>query len=325
MIRNAELIRNARKPLEMNVENGDDLLIVTDTAMDPQMWTVINTAARSLGLDPSVALMSRRGAPHSNPTPQIREAILASDVCVMITSVPIVHSKVAMEAQKQKTKFIAMEDMNFGILSGGAASADYDSIVEHGRELRELWTAGERVRVTSPRGMDLEAGLEGRNGYFACGKVEDQPGVDLYVAAFPDGEAAISPVEGTSNGTIIWDVEMHGIGMLDTPIEADVEDGYVTEIRGGTEADELRRLLDETGDPDAYNLAEIAIGINPQAGIVGSMRQDKKANGYLHLAIGANADTGGTVGAPIHVDGVLANGTLEIDGETIVENGTVLR
>lgn len=324
MIHNAELIENAKKPFELNVDDDDEVLIVSDTAMDPQMWSVLNDAARSMGIEPTVALMSEREYTQADPTPQVREAMLSADVCVMVTSEAIVHSQAAVEAQEERIKLVAMEEITPEILGGGAASADYEEILEHGRRIRELWTEGDRVTVTSPAGMDLEAGLEGRPGYFACGTVEDQPGMDLYIGAFPDGEASISPVEGTANGTIVWDVSMHEIGLFDEPIVADVEDGYVTDIRGGQEADQLRRMLEDADDPDAYNLAEVAIGINPQATITGLMRQDKKASGFLHLAVGANVDTGGTVEAPVHVDGIASGATLEIDGETVVREGEVV-
>jgi leucyl aminopeptidase (aminopeptidase T) len=117
---------------------------------------------------------------------------------------------------------------------------------------------------------------------------------------------------------------MHEIGLLSNPIEADVEDGYVTDIRGGQEADQLRQMLESANDPDVYNLAEIAVGINPQATITGIMRQDKKAQGYIHMAVGANADTGGTIEAPLHIDGIASGATVAIDQEPICEDGKLV-
>lgn len=324
MIQDAELICNARKPFELNVEDGDDVTIVSDTGMDTRIWSVLNNAARSMGLDPTVVLMSKRDAPQAEPSGQIREAMLASDVCVMATSQAIVHSDAGIAAQHQGTKLIAMEEVTADILGGPAAAADYETILEHGRRIRELWSEGDRARLTTPHGTDLEAGLTDRAGYFACGIVEEQPGVDLYVSAFPDGEAGISPVEGTTNGTLVWDTSMHEIGLFDEPIEATVEDGYVTDIRGGREADQLRDMLESANDPESYNIAEISVGINPEATITGLMRQDKKAWGYIHMAVGANADTGGTVEAPVHIDGILSNATLTIDDTTVVEDGDVV-
>lgn len=324
MIRDAEMISNAQKPFELNVEKGDSVTIVSDTGMDPQIWSVLNNAAQSLGLDPTVVLMSKRDAPQAEPTPQVRKAMLASDICLMATSQAIVHSDAGIAAQQQNTKLIAMEEVTAEMLAGGAASVDYEPILEHGRELRELWSNGTRATLTTPFGTEIETGLDGRAGYFACGTIEEQPGVDLYVAAFPDGEAGISPVEGTTNGTVVWDTSMHEIGMLDEPIRATVEDGYVTDIEGGREAEQLKQMLENASDPEAYNIAEVSIGINPGATITGLMRQDKKSSGYIHVAVGANADTGGTIEAPIHVDGILSQATLTIDDTVVVKDGSVV-
>lgn len=324
MIRDAELIHNARTPFELNADVGDDVTIVTDTAMDPQVWTALNNAARAIGMEPTVTLMAKRDLPQADPTPQVREAMLASDLCLMVTSQAIVHSDAGLAAQHQQTKLLAMEELTVDMLAGGAASADYDAIMERGKRIRELWTEGETCTLTTPHGTDVTTGLGDRAGFLACGTVEEQPGVDLYVAAFPDGEAGISPIEGTTNGTLVWDTSMHSIGLIDEPIVATVEDGYVTELSGGREADQLRSMLESVDDRDAYNIAEISVGINPEATITGLMRQDKKSWGYIHVAVGANSDTAGTVDVPIHVDGILSDATLTIDDTVVVEDGDVV-
>jgi leucyl aminopeptidase (aminopeptidase T) len=213
--------------------------------------------------------------------------------------------------------------VNYEMLSGDAAAADYRDMDPIGRVLRDKLTEGDTIEITTPEGMDLTASLGNRDAFYSCGEVRVRKGMDLYGAGWPDGEASISPIEGTANGTVVWDVSMHEIGLLDEPIEGVFEDGYMTEIRGGSQADELRRILEKTNDPESYNLAETAIGINPDATITGYMRQDKKAEGYLHLAVGSNDDTGGTVEAPIHLDGIVGNATVKIDGEVVVKDGEI--
>lgn len=323
----AELIENARKPFELNVDDpeNDEVLIVTDTEQDEQLWQALLKAARSMGIRATVQIVPAFEYTHSEPPTMVREAMFNSDLTVFITTDPVVHSDACMEAQRRHIKLVAMEEITPDILSGPAASADYDAIYEEGKRLRAKWTRGDQVEITTPNGMDLEASLAGRNGYFAVSKVEQQlEGIDLYVASFPDGEASIAPIEGTASGTIVWDETMHEFGHLEEPIEADVEDGYITEIRGGQQADQFREFLDAMDHPDAFALGEIAIGINPGARITGSPREDKKARGYLHLAVGENTDVGGTLEAPTHIDGVVGNATLRIDGETIVEDGEIV-
>lgn len=323
-IQEAELIQNAKTPYKLNYEDGDEVSIISDTQMDPKIWSVMAKAAHAMGIEPTIALMPARDAPQAEPTDAVKQVMLESDLSVLVPSQALVHSDAAIEAQRRDNKLILMEEITPEILGGKACSADYDEILTHGRKIRKKWNEGSTATVTSPHGMDIEVGLEGRRGYFNAGKAVHQEDMDLYAPAFPDGEVGISPVEGTTNGTIVWDISMHNIGYFDEPIEADIEDGFVTDIRGGTEADQLRELLASYDNDDVYNLAEISIGINPVATITGIMRQDKKAWGFLHLAVGSNDDTGGSIEAPIHIDGIASECTLSIDGEIIVEDGDVI-
>jgi leucyl aminopeptidase (aminopeptidase T) len=43
--------------------------------------------------------------------------------------------------------------------------------------------------------------------------------------------------------------------------------------------------------------------------------------GTIHVAFGASAGIGGTVSVPIHLDAVVLDATLEIDGRRVLETG----
>jgi leucyl aminopeptidase (aminopeptidase T) len=326
MIEDAELIESAKIPFELNVESEDtDVLIVSDTGMDSRVWSILNTAARSLDLEPTVTLMPATDHPQAEPTEQVKEAMLASDICVMVTSNAIVHSDAAVEVRENGIPVIGMEEITPEILKGGAASANYESFAETGRKLRDKFVEGETISITTPSGTDLEADIKDRVGFSFAAKIEEQPGDNSMLgAAFPDGEVCISPNENTANGTIVWDTSMHQIGSITEPIEAKIEDGFATSITGGQEAELLRSILEDTNDPNSYNLAEIAVGINTGADITGLMRQDKKAEGYAHMALGSNDDTGGELAAPIHIDGIAKDPTVKIDGEVIYDGKPVV-
>jgi hypothetical protein len=73
---------------------------------------------------------------------------------------------------------------------------------------------------------------------------------------------------------------------------------------------------------DIY-LAEIAIGTNPNARITGVMRENKKLEGSVHIALGASSDTGGLVDSKTHIDGKIRRPTVTIDNRVVVENGRI--
>lgn len=318
----AEMIENAGKTFDLNdVSPDDEVVLVTDTAMDQQMWEVVLKAARVRGIKPTVAVMPEPNHAHQEPPESVRQMMLSADVNVLVASKTMLHCHASIECMEERIKMLALEEITPEIITGGGASADYDVVRERANEMRRIFTEGKEIHVTTPAGTDLTASIDGRYGFTGSGEAVEQPGVTLYSASFPNGEGAIAPVEETINGTIVWDVTMNDIGWIEEPIIATVEDGYITEIEGGPQADELRNLLESVDDPDSWGIGEVAVQVNPGAEIEGVIRVDKKVEGYMHIAFGENTDVGGNLDAELHSDGVISEPTLTVDGEVIVDDG----
>jgi leucyl aminopeptidase (aminopeptidase T) len=116
--------------------------------------------------------------------------------------------------------------------------------------------------------------------------------------------------------------------IIRTPIDCTVEKGFVTQVRGGDEAERLLRTIEaaerNAGEfeaagklpagsgavyaRNARNIGELGIGLNPAARISGNMLEDEKAFRTCHFAIGMNYDED----APslIHLDGLVKNPTI---------------
>jgi leucyl aminopeptidase (aminopeptidase T) len=118
---------------------------------------------------------------------------------------------------------------------------------------------------------------------------------------------------------------MHHLGRLWTPIELIVENGRVVRIEGGADARILRDYLATYGDDNAYMCpAEASVGVNAKAVIRGIQREDKNILGTLHFGLGTNIDVGGSVKSKIHMDGVILEPTLYVDGVKKIDNGRIL-
>ena len=109
----------------------------------------------------------------------------------------------------------------------------------------------------------------------------------------------------------------HGLLDDDQTLRFEVEDGYVTEIADDEIRTQVEAAAAEVGR-DASNLAELGIGTNVGVtDLVGSVLLDEKAAGTVHIAIGDNAGIGGDTDAPLHLDGIIRNPTVEADGEEV--------
>jgi leucyl aminopeptidase (aminopeptidase T) len=176
--------------------------------------------------------------------------------------------------------------------------------------------SGSEARITCRHGSDLRLGLEGRIPIADAG-VLSAPGA---FGNLPCGEAFVSPVGGV--GTLVVDGSIAGVGKVETPVELTVRDGHLTDATG-PEGATLLELLTKHG-PDGTNVAELGIGTNEEATLTGNILEDEKILGTAHVAFGASAAIGGGVQVPVHLDCVILEPTVEIDGKEVVRGGELL-
>ncbi|MCI0658523.1 MAG: aminopeptidase, partial [Acidobacteria bacterium] len=184
--------------------------------------------------------------------------------------------------------------------------------------LAKILTRGKVARVVTPAGTDITLSIEGRQAIADTGLLTGRGAF----GNLPAGEAFLAPVEGASEGVIVVDGSVGDSGPLTEPVTLVVKKGYVTEVRG-SKAEQLKRLLDPHGR-DAYSIAELGVGTNDKARIIGNVLEDEKVLGTVHIAVGNNAFMGGTVNVPSHHDAVLRSPDLIIDGVTIMRAGELL-
>ena len=114
-------------------------------------------------------------------------------------------------------------------------------------------------------------------------------------------------------------IALAGEGLVDEPIRLTFERGRIVAVEGGRAAEAARTAIAEAGE-GADVVAELGIGTNERARITGSIITDEKVLGTAHVAFGDNASAsyGGDNRAAIHVDGVMADATIEADGVVVM-------
>ena len=116
---------------------------------------------------------------------------------------------------------------------------------------------------------------------------------------------------------------MTDIGRLAHPMTWVVEKGEAVRFEGGAEALALEAHIE--GVKNARNIAELGIGINPMSRLIGGITEVKKKLGTAHMALGDSAaGYGGAVTSDVHLDGLIMDVRIEIDGEVIAEKGRIL-
>jgi leucyl aminopeptidase (aminopeptidase T) len=103
-----------------------------------------------------------------------------------------------------------------------------------------------------------------------------------------------------------------------------MKDGLVADVQGGPMAEDLARILADFGDPTAYNVAEFGIGLNPEARECATNLEDLGKLGHVHIGIGSNYAIGGSVKAPCHIDAIMKEANVYLDGKLVYERGRLV-
>jgi aminopeptidase len=303
----------------LKLRKDESLLIVTDTKLRG-IGAALRAAALELGNDPVLMEMEPRGRDGEEPPEAIARAMLHSAVVVAPTARSLTHTAARREACRAGARVATMPGIRRDTMIR-CLSADYYAIAERTKRASEMLTAGKLIRVTTRAGTEITLPIEGIKALASTGLIHEPGGF----GNLPSGEAYLMPVEGASAGVFVVDGSMAGLGSLagKTPITIRVKNGSAVEISGGAAAKTLRAKLEPLG-LKAFNVAEFGVGTNDAARITGSILEDEKVMGTIHIALGNNMSMGGTIDVPVHLDGIVKSPTVELDGKRIMDRGKLL-
>lgn len=316
-MRELEYAEVTRRVVErMGELTPDEEAVVVADPGTVELGRALTRAARAADADGVLTVAPRLDGHGAEPIDSVAAAMKAADVVFVVTEHSLAHTEARKEAAANGVRVAILRGVTPEMLVEGAMTADFDAVRETTGLVCDALAAASDVRVTAPEGTDARMRLDGRPSFPLDGFFHDYGFSNL-----PPGLAVSSPVEGTAEGRIVLDHAVDGIGAVDEPIELDLEEGRVVDVRGGSSAAALRETLDGADD-GARNLAEFAPGTNPAARLTPNLAECKKRLGVLDVALGDNTSIGGTVESGIHVDAVLTRPTIELDGRTILADGT---
>lgn len=302
----------------LGVKQGEQVLVVADEgtrAVGHVLWE----QAAALGAEAIYLEMLPRQVNGEEPPLAVAEAMKQAAVVVAATSKSLSHTKARREANQRATRVASLPGIT-GEMLARTMTADYQKIAELSKKIADILSKGKEARITTPAGTDLTMSLLGRTAEPDTGMLQQQGSF----GNLPAGEAYIAPLEETSNGLLVIDGSMAGVGHLQgKAIRITVENGYATSFEGCPEAQTLDQLLRPLGK-EAYNIAELGIGTNDKAIITGKVLEDEKVLGTVHVALGNSVSFGGKVDVPIHLDGILLKPTLTVDGIEILSDGKMM-
>lgn len=323
MIEKVKKLAGARKIVKdcLNTKPGEKVLVLTDTEKK-SIGEIIATVSYEITDKVIMAVINPRKAHGEEPPTRLVSTMIDSDVVIMPLCFSMTHAKATEKARRNGARIASMGDYNESMLKQGGLEADFLSIKKSVDEIASIFENGKKATVTTSKGTKITMDIEGRRGQAEPGIAHEEGNL----CCPPNIEANVSPIEGNSEGTIVVDgsIPHPSLNVISEPITITVEKGNISDIKeNNAQAKTLKQLLEDMEDPNIYNIAELGIGLNPKSDICGSMLEDEGVAGTCHIGIGDNTSFGGNIKAKSHIDLVIRDATLEVDGKTIQKNGNL--
>jgi len=189
-----------------------------------------------------------------------------------------------------------------------------------------------RMRVESAAGTRLECQLGAYPVLTEYG-FADEPGRWDH---WPSGFLATWSNEGSAQGTIVLDrgdIILPFKSYVRDAIHLTVQDGYISAIEGGQDADFLKAYMESFNDREVYAISHLGWGLQPRAQWTAIGLNDKDTTigmdaraflGNFLFSTGPNTEAGGTRDTPCHIDIPMRNCSLWLDDEIMVRDGEVV-
>jgi leucyl aminopeptidase (aminopeptidase T) len=292
------------------VKPGEEVVVVVD-AGTRAIGEALRDEASAAGADAVLTVMDERATDGTEPPRAVAAALATANVFIAPTTRSLSHTVARKRANDAGARGATMPGVTEDMLARVMA-VDFDTMAARSRAVARVLDSASSARLTCPRGSDLTLDLTARVGIADDGALTE-PGA---FGNLPCGEAFIAPLNG--HGTIVAS-SLAPLGLTDEPATLTVQHGRIVAASGGLGPEYLARL--QAHGALGTNLAELGVGTNDRAQLTGSVLEDEKILGTVHVAFGASAGIGGTVSVPIHLDVVVLDTTLDVDGRRVLDAG----
>lgn len=314
----------------LRVKKGERAVIITDRQTF-DIGSALKTAIEKIAGETQIFVMEDFGERPIAFPPAIEDAIRRAQVSVYAAQgakgelqtfrMPMLK---AIEANV-RLRHAHMIGITTQIMKDGMCS-DYQEIQRVSRLVYEKVKNARRIQVVTEKGADFTAEFSPKLKWL----ISDGNITPGHWKNLPDGEVFTSPLN--VEGTVVIDgclgdffAERYA-SLENTPIIIEVADGRATKESIRCDDEQLRKEFSTylfESDQNSSRVGEFAIGTNTGlTELIYNLLQDEKFPG-VHIAFGSPlpGKTGASWDSKAHVDGVLKNPDIYVDGERIMNRG----
>ncbi len=318
------MIKSARRAMVNVLElDPDDRVLVVQDPRCEKCSRAFFEAARAEGCETTAYVLPEEGRPLKTMPEGMAAVLEGHDVVINVMSGASDEVPFRIEwlnlIEERGLRIGHSPSIHEDMMDGGPMDVDYGLMVERAERLIAALADARSVRITTAAGSDITLEIEGRRFVTDVRITDTEKGCNL-----PCGEVYCAPVENGADGVVVVDGPIGGEGPPPSPVTLEVASGRVIAVSCADRRwqERITQLLDTDGG--ARTIAELGIGLNPKARLVGIMLEDEKAYRTAHVAFGNNIGMpGGVSRSTTHIDYLVHRPTIVARYENAVERTIV--
>ena len=204
-----------------------------------------------------------------------------------------------------------------------ALNVDYQKISSLGSTIARKLEKARNVHLTSTNGTDLKFNLsKERPVHIHDGVIDEKDRAQGNLEeGLPAGTVEVAPDETSVEGKIVFDQPTAMRGKMLQGLRWEFQKGHLVSFNATGNLDVFKGLYDEAkGDKD--KLADLAIGLNPAAELIGFFN-DRIVLGTASVGIGGNKSMGGVNDSQFGHEQTIRKPTIELDGQRLIVDGRI--
>jgi len=332
-IADLELFKAAYKTVKeiLRVKAGENLLITIDSISDFRVAEEMAKSGEALGAKVMVAWHTTPKGYGMAADPYLPAPLIAAcpeaDAWIELNNQWLLYGTPWERAVTNgRTRNLMLGGLSTEQLIRCIGEVDIEAQIAFQDKVVEISKSAQRMTMRNKAGTDIEFENDPTRP-FANEHIADAPG-----GHFLTGQIGWAPKEETINGRLVFDGAISGggeadIGIVSEPVIYNVEKGRIREIRGGKEAQIIKRWFEKLNDPDMYLAAHVCYGFNPNAKLGYTTTEDERVWGCTEWGFGYQGPmySGGAPRvAASHIDGICLDSSVTCDGKPVTEDGQVV-
>lgn len=297
----------------LDIDKKEEVLVLND-GNDRELIDALLEVLEDIGAEHKLVEYPEPENHGEEPPQEVAERMKEADAVIAPTLKSLSHTEARQEANEAGTRVATMPTVTKEVWSQ-SLNADYETVREISREFYDLLEGVSEVRIETPSGTDLTLEVEREFFEKDTGFIRE----DGEFGNLPAGEADGGVID--ANGTLV--IDHFPFAPSGTKVEIRDCEAVAVEHPDGEES-EMARAFKER---DCSRIvAELGIGTNPSASLIGNVLQDEKVFGTVHIAFGDNSSyfPGGHEcrnECDVHWDTICERPTVWFDGEKVIDEG----